>query len=57
MTAVAGGGSAIVPTRSKGGGSAYRIDITADTTNSGTNVTVTGVLNTDIQWRTRMTAL
>lgn len=56
-TAVAGGGTALVPTRSRAAGSGYRLDVTADTTNSGLNLTVTGVATTDITWAVRMTEL
>jgi hypothetical protein len=48
-----GGGTAIAPTFSEGAGSAWRLDITADTTNGGIAVTVTGAVATTIIWSAR----
>lgn len=48
-----GGGTAIVPTASSGTGSAWRLDIAADTTNGGIAVTATGAAATTINWSAR----
>lgn len=56
-TAVAGGGSAVVPTRSNGGGSTYRVAVIADTTRGGIDLTVTGAATTNVTWAARMTDL
>jgi hypothetical protein len=51
-----GGGTAIAPTHSRGLGSAWRIDVTADTTNGGIAVTATGAAATTINWVARFSA-
>lgn len=51
-----GGGTALTPTHSRGTGSAWRIDVTADTTNGGIAVTVTGAAATTINWVARFAA-
>jgi hypothetical protein len=56
-TALAGGGSSLAPTRSSGGGSAYRLDILADTTLAALTINAIGVATTTIQWRARIAAL
>ena len=45
-----GASVALVPTTSNGTGSAWRLDIAADTTNGGIAVTVTGAAATTINW-------
>jgi hypothetical protein len=52
-----GGGTAIAPGASRGLGSAWRIDVTADTTNGGIAVTVTGAAATTINWVARFSAV
>lgn len=52
-----GGGTAIAPTHSRGLGSAWRLDVTADTTNGGIAVTVTGAAATTINWTARFSAV
>ncbi len=42
--------AALAPTASNGTGSAWRLDIAADTTNGGIAVTVTGAVATTINW-------
>jgi hypothetical protein len=56
-TQVAGGGTGIAPARSRGGGSTYLLDVTADTTNSGINITVTGAAATTIEWAVEVVSL
>lgn len=51
-----GSGAAIVPTASNGTGSAWRLDLAADTTNGGMSVTVTGAAATTINWNARLMA-
>jgi len=48
-----GAGSAIVPTASSGLGSAWRLDIAADTTNGGIAVTGIGAAATTVTWSAR----
>ncbi len=48
-----GAGTGILPAASNGTGSAWRIDIAADTTNGGIAVTVTGAAATTINWSAR----
>jgi len=48
-----GGGSAIVPTASSGLGSAWRLDVAADTTNGGIAVTGTGAAASIVTWSVR----
>lgn len=48
-----GAASAITPTASNGTGSAWRLDIAADTTNGGIAVTGTGAAATTINWSAR----
>jgi hypothetical protein len=52
-----GGGAALVPTHSRGTGSAWRLDVAADTTNGGIAVTVTGAAATTINWVARFSAV
>ncbi len=48
-----GAGTGILPAASNGTGSAWRLDIAADTTNGGIAVTVTGAAATTINWSAR----
>ncbi len=48
-----GAGTGILPAASNGTGSAWRLDIAADTTNGGIAVTVTGAAATTITWSAR----
>ncbi len=48
-----GAGTGILPVASNGTGSAWRLDIAADTTNGGIAVTVTGAAATTINWSAR----
>ena len=50
---VQGGGAALVPALSNGTGSAWRIDVSADTTNGALGITVTGAAATTINWSAR----
>lgn len=52
-TTVQGGGTALAPTLSSGTGSAWRIDVTADTTNGALAITATGAAATTIVWSVR----
>lgn len=56
-TTIAGGGASLVPAQSAGSGSAWRLDILADTTLGGLDVSGTGAANNDVTWTARIWAL